>query len=294
MRPRPESEWLSVNAPDLRIISPLLWRAVHERRTHHSSPLLGNTRGRYCSALLSGLLVCGECGSHYVLAKPTYYGCTGHHDRGPAICANGRLARRDVIEERVVQGVFERVFAEDMVEYVTMHVREAVRRLTMPQADARCQQECELAQARRELDNVLAAIRAGLSTPSTKALLESCERRVVRLEALLSAPMVVPEVDVLPGQVERYLSDLRGSLTTDTTAARRLLRSLLEPIHLRPVGQQLMGELKGNLWFLLDQDSQKVANHGAGSPSHIVPYHRVQVSWLPPARLRRFTAKHDS
>lgn len=91
MRPRPKSEWLSVDVPDLRIVPADLWRAAQDRRTRRRSPLRGNTRGRYTSALLSGLLVCDPCGSHYVLAKPTYYGCTAHHDRGPAICTNGRL-----------------------------------------------------------------------------------------------------------------------------------------------------------------------------------------------------------
>ncbi|MHB8731758.1 MAG: recombinase family protein [bacterium] len=264
MRTRPEAEWLSVDAPDLRIVPPDLWQAVQDRRTRRRSPLTGNTRGRYTSALLSGLLVCDPCGSHYVLARPTYYGCTAHHDRGPAICANGRLARRDVIERRVLEAVFEQVFAEDMIEYVTMHVREALRRLSAPQADARRQRDCELAHARRELGNVLAAIRSGLSSPSTKALLESCERRVAELEAALAVPVIVPQVDVLPAQVERYLSDLRGTLTTDTAAARRLLGSLLEPIRLRPVGRQLVGELRGNLWFLLGGEGREVANYGAG------------------------------
>ena len=83
--------------------------------------------------------------------------------------------------------------------------------------------------------------------PSTKTLLESCERRVAEQEAALAVPVVVPQVDVLSAQVERYLRDLRGTLTMDTTTARRLLGSLLEPIRLRPVGRQLVGELRGNL-----------------------------------------------
>jgi len=266
MRPRPESEWIQVEAPELRIVPPDLWRAVQDRRARRRSPLLGNTRGRYTSALLSGLLVCDPCGSHYVLAKPRYYGCTAHHDRGNAICSNGRLARRDVIEDRVVQLVFEQVFAADAVEYVTAQVNEAIRRLCIPQADLRRQRERALSQARRELENVLAAIRAGLLTPATKALLEECERQVAELEAALAMPEVMPQLDVLPERVESYLRDLRGTLNTDTATARLLLSSLLEPIRLRPVGRQLVGELRGNLAFLLEEDGA-VANYGAGSPS---------------------------
>ncbi len=263
MRPRPESEWIQVKVPELRILPPDLWRAVQERRAQRRSPLLGNTRGRYTSALLSGLLVCDPCGSHYVLATPRYYGCTAHHDRGNAICSNGRLARRDLLEDRVIHLVFEQVFAADAVEYVTAHVNETIRHLSAPRADLRRQRERELAQARRELENVLAAIRAGLATLATKALLEECERRVAELEAVLAVPEVMPRLDVLPQRVERYLRDLRGTLNTDTAAARRLLSSLLEPIRLRPVGRQLAGELRGNLAFLLGED-RVFANSGAG------------------------------
>ncbi len=264
MRRRPESDWVQVEAPELRIVPGDLWRAVQDRRAHRLSPLLGNTRGRYTSALLSGLLVCDPCGSHYVLSKPRYYGCTAHHDRGNAICSNGRLARRDVIEDRVIQLMFEQVFAADTVEYVTAQVKDAIQHQWAPQADRRRQRERDLAQARRELENVLAAIRAGLMTPATKALLEGCEQRVAELEATLTIPEVMPRLNMLPERVESYLRDLRGTLNTDTTAARRLLSSLLEPIRLRPVGRHLMGELRGNLAFLLGEEDRMVANYGAG------------------------------
>lgn len=55
----------------------------------------------------------------------------------------------------------------------------------------------------------------------------------------------------------------RACLYTDTAAARQLISSLLEPIRLRPVGHQLVGELRGNLAFLLGEDGM-VANFGAG------------------------------
>lgn len=58
-------------------------------------------------------------------------------------------------------------------------------------------------------------------------------------------PEVVPQFDVLPERVERYLRDLHGTLKTDTAAARRLLSSLLEPIRLRPVGVPARGRNPG-------------------------------------------------
>lgn len=51
--------------------------------------------GKY---LLSGLLVCSECGSRFVIADTRSYGCAGHLNRGA--CKNNLRVRRDVVEDR--------------------------------------------------------------------------------------------------------------------------------------------------------------------------------------------------
>jgi site-specific DNA recombinase len=262
MRPRPPSEWIWTDAPELRIIPQTLWQSVQARRQGRRREARGNVRGRRAAALLSGLLQCGSCGSHYVLNTPRYYGCTAHRDRGPAICPNGRLVRRDKFEELILQLVFQEVFSAETVAYVTRRVNEALERLTATPDEVRQRRERELSQAQRELANVREAIRQGIVTPTTKALLEECEERVTACEAALHAAAPrQKKVTALPSLVEGYLRDLRATLDTDRDRARSLLAKLIGPITLRPDGTRLVGEVRGNLPALLDVE---FAKSGAG------------------------------
>ena len=61
---RPESEWIKVKHPNLRIIDDLLWQRVLARLKDARDKSHPNTlakRGRPSKYLLSGLMVCGEC-----------------------------------------------------------------------------------------------------------------------------------------------------------------------------------------------------------------------------------------
>ena len=262
MRMRPRSEWVWTDAPELRIIPQKLWESVQARRQGRCHEARGNVRGRRARALLSGLLECGACGSHYVLNNPRYYGCTAHRDRGPAICANGRLVRRDTFEALILRLVFEEVFSPEVVAYVTKRVNVALERLTATPDEVRQRRERELSQARWELDNVRNAIRQGIVTPTTKDLLEECEQRVAACEAALrAATLGQKKVTALPSLVEGYLRDLRATLDTDTDRARSLLAKLIGTVTLRPDGNRLVGEVRGNLPALLDIE---VAKYGAG------------------------------
>jgi site-specific DNA recombinase len=262
MRTRPQSEWIWTDAPDLRIIPQALWESVQARRQGRRREARGNVRGRRATALLSGLLECGTCGSHYVLNTPRYYGCTAHRDRGPAICANGRLVRRDRFEELILRLVFEEVFSPEAVAHVTRRVNEALERLTATPDEVRQRRERELSQASWELKNVREAIRQGIVTPTTKTLLEECEQRVAECEAALRAAAPrQKKVTALPSLVEDYLRDLRTTLDTDRDRARSLLAKLIGPITLRPDGGRLVGEVRGNLPALLDVE---FAKSGAG------------------------------
>jgi hypothetical protein len=67
MRVRPPEEWVCTDAPELRIIPQALWEAVQARRVARRLTVRGHQQGKRPKYLLSGLLVCGECGSHYIV-----------------------------------------------------------------------------------------------------------------------------------------------------------------------------------------------------------------------------------
>ncbi len=80
-RKRPESEWLRIEAPELRIISQVVWEQVEERRTRNQRAYLRGEGGRILSRpsgehshskyLLSSLAKCITCGGSIVAIKRT-------------------------------------------------------------------------------------------------------------------------------------------------------------------------------------------------------------------------------
>lgn len=110
-------------------------------------------------------------------------------------------------------------------------------------------------------------IRAGIGTPTTRKMLEGAERLVAdRKAALRALPTGRPILPPIEETVGSYLNDLRGTLTTDITAAPELLTRGIQTITVRPVGGQLVAEMRGSLVGLLEFETI-CPNDGAGSPS---------------------------
>lgn len=264
MRMRPQEEWVTVEAPDLRIIPDDLWESVQARRAGRRQVARGNLRGRQPKYLFSGLLVCQECGSNYIIHTGRYYACSAHVNRGPSICSNGRFARRDRLEEVLLQAIFAEVFSPDTVAYLARKVNEALERLAATPNRLSNRLQFELDQAQGELENIKTAIRRGIITDTTKTMLEEAERRVAELKgAFRVVPARSQKVTALPSTVEAYLKDLKGTLGRDTDRARGLLARLVGRIALRRMGDRLVAEMAGNLPGLINLDGC-LGKDGAG------------------------------
>lgn len=233
-RQRDPSEWITVPAPQLRIVSDEVWAAA-QARWKPAKP--GKQHPR---TLLSGLMICGVCGAHYVAKSAKYYGCAGNMNRGPTVCANGQLTRRDVLEPAIVGLVKDQMYSPDAIAYATSVYAEMVRKRSQKWERAR---KRELLQAAKEMDGIKSAIRAGVITPTTKAMLEEAEAKMARLSA---EPKLPPPSDV--GTVtRRYLKKLDEWLYKDTERARAILAMLVEKIVLKPTAEGLVAELSGDL-----------------------------------------------
>src|SRR5262249_15717567 len=123
-KPRPQSEWVTVDAPHLRIVSDERFAGV-QRRFEITQKLWGGevkglARGQQRQVyLFSGLLRCGECGGSITLVggraktSRSEYGCSLHAQRGDAICTNDLLIRRDHLENQLISGLEAHVLQED-------------------------------------------------------------------------------------------------------------------------------------------------------------------------------------
>src|SRR5262245_28882070 len=97
-RINPETEWVRVEAPELRIISNELWNeAQRMRRRHRDQPAQNCRRPK---RLLSGLLRCGQCGGAFTIVRPGKYGCATHREKGT--CTNASQISVNQLENRVL------------------------------------------------------------------------------------------------------------------------------------------------------------------------------------------------
>ena len=268
MRVRPKSEWIWVDVPDLRIVPDELWERVQVRREQRAW-MPGAHVGARRKYLLSGLLRCGECSGNYVVqfhrAGEIHYGCAVHHDRGPEVCGNRALVRRDRIEQVTLGYVFADLFTPSRLDYLTQAVNAALARMLHQTPDIVVQRERALADARRELENIMNAIRVGIITPTTKTMLLDAERRVIALEQVTREGRRRPApVASVRSVVERYLHDLRGTLETNVDEARRMLALAIDKIVLKRDGTNLVAEFCGRLAGVLSLETDLLGSIGAG------------------------------
>ena len=124
-RINPISEWITTEVPELRVIGDDLWQAAKMRKAEVAKLFEATISGlrdarakkmhgaRRPAFLLSGLLTCGCCQGRYGIMFEDRYGCLNHFRRGT--CGNKRTIRRDVIEQRALSGLTERLVSADAV-----------------------------------------------------------------------------------------------------------------------------------------------------------------------------------
>ena len=130
------------------LIDRRLWNRVQKRL----ATIGGERRGRKASYPLSGILVCGHCGSGMTGCKPNgkvVYRCPGMKEKGPDFCA----APYQVREDQILPFIMERLGAE------IDSIREL---LTAPPNDLRspktAERQKQLAEERDKLDKDIATV----------------------------------------------------------------------------------------------------------------------------------------
>ncbi len=219
---RHESAWITHQIESQRLVSDELWFAAQKRlnRSAHDKRLKrGGGKPRY---LLSGLLVCAECGAHYILADRIKYACSSYI--GGKACHNHVWVRRDRLEDLLVKPLTDRlsrVYAEQMAAEVTGLYAEALRE--REQRAEEVPQELAAIDARIErLREWLRIGHADLTPDELAAALTVAEGKRREL-AMTSAqdPEVPRALSKLPDVADRYRRLLVAGLSGDPEAAAR-------------------------------------------------------------------------
>jgi hypothetical protein len=171
-RARGTEEWITVPAPQLRIVDEELWTAVHERLAASRASYLRGTKGQLWGRpargveskyLLPGLARCGVCnGSLYVKTRSHgrkrayFYGCTSFHLRGSSVCTNSLEVPMPASDAAVLAAIEQDVLRP---EIITAALRKALERLR-PAAD-------QSQSLRQSLEKQLATIERDLGRLTT-------------------------------------------------------------------------------------------------------------------------------
>ena len=214
------------------IVDKALFLEVAERLKTKKNPQ-GRHRenGEY---LLTGKLFCGLCGTPMVGISGTgqhgelhyYYVCQKR--RLEHACKKANVAR-DWLEREVVRATLDHVLKPETIQWVADAVmafqeREENSAVLVGLRD-------QLSQNKREVDNVLKAIRAGIITASTQRLLVDLEAEGSRLEDAIcreEASMAHVERDFIVYWMERF----RGGSVEDAAFRRKVIDSFVNAVFL--------------------------------------------------------------
>lgn len=240
---RPESEWIETEGP--AIVSREVWDAVRGRATPRK--LHGGRAGGGPRYLLSGILVCGICGSKLVAAgaRGSHYYCSTYRHGGETACSMAIGARRDVAESGVLDPIRENLLSDQAIELAVDLMgqwrredrTEAVRPAELEEIDRRIERlEGQVAQGALERQDI---------APSIAALLE---RRRSLLAGSWRKATSQTKVNTLEA-AERYRAAaerLRATLDGPVADARVALHEMTGDLVCRPEGDELMTQLSLN------------------------------------------------
>lgn len=226
---RPESEWITTEHPELAIITLEMWEAAQKRIRGKRAPWVvvshGGGPGRPPKHLLSGILRCEICGGPLVVVDRYRYGCATNKDRGATVCASRLRYPKALAEQALLAGIREQLLTE---QRFNQFQRETAALLKQAAPDLEIVRR-KLTDAEKVRDNVMAAIRAGIITASTKAELVTAEAAIVATQRELEEAKAYQPAQLLPRVRERWRSivDRLADVARNVQQAREAIRELL-------------------------------------------------------------------
>ena len=232
--PVPESEWIRVAAPELRIISDELWQQVQDRkaktRAHYvrtpGDKLAGKPEsGVVARYMLSGIARCGVCGGTMTMLggyhRKRYY-CLQRAHRGAAYCSNKGGVPMDVLDQAVLAVLYDELLSDPARLWKMIQAHDAQRQLEREaHQGTRVNVEKEVARLETQIGRLVAALAAG--TASADITTAITDRRA-QVAALQVAPALTPVTKA------RYLTGY---------AAFRVMLNSRHPLAVRQVLRKL-------------------------------------------------------
>ena len=246
---KPESEWFVSDDESLRIVPQDLWERVRARREdvrgiwpggkgrRGFSEKQGGRVRAFPEYLLSGAMVCGECGRSVVLVSGKgdgYYGCVAARNEG---CDNRVKVPRLLAEKIIVDALQQRLADAPAIQYVFKRLQKEVAGLSSDVPETLRRMKAQLGNERRRRDNLVNFVAEGQGSDAIRERLAQTEQTVSSLEVQIqeltrcSRGFHVPSLRT----IERRCANLRALLDSSVEQSALVLRELLGKIRLYPV-----------------------------------------------------------
>ena len=258
----PESEWIRVPVPELRIVEQELWEKVKERQSElpeQKEKFWQAKRPRY---LLSGLLKCGCCGGGFAKANHGRYGCSTAKNKGT--CSNKLKIEQDRLERLVLSTLQNRLMnPRRCKEFCEEYVRR-MNEIHMHRQAQLARYKSERSRLEGAKKRIVQAVIDGFANKALKEELDGVEARCDELDRLLSQDEDMP-VLLHPNMGLRYYEEVKQLIRTmeddeQRGEATQILRSLIDRIELVPNDEEsdltvnLYGELAGILAIAMHRE----------------------------------------
>lgn len=199
---RAKDEWITTEAPTLRIVDEDLWNAVQARNAEQARTVGTLARGPKARYLLSGIGRCAECGGPMRSdnGKVSYetvrvYNCAWHRDRGPAVCQNGLRRPIAAVDRAVLAWVRENILQEDVILRALHVLRQRLTDTAKTTSTEAPELEDEARKLRAEIERLGEAIVSTRDAPTTLVrMMAEREKRLTVIEARLASIKTAPSV----------------------------------------------------------------------------------------------------
>lgn len=270
---RPQEQWITLDAPELQIVSEADWNAVRDLRDS-----LAGVRPEYQrrpKKLLSGLTFCGTCGGSWILRGPDRWGCGRHKSKGT--CTNGRTTTTKILEQEVFRGFREQLLDPKLVSIYFKEWHEARLARTRKAAKDRAGLERKLTTLDAKVKRLVAAVAdGGDEFIEIRDALRQARAERDELRAELSEIDTGSVIELHPGIADEYyrqVEEWTAAFESGDEEAQRFafhkIRSLIDRVVVYPAPEgrgtviEFEGRLKAILGLATGQAPQMWVSAGA-------------------------------
>jgi site-specific DNA recombinase len=275
-RVRPQSEWVRVEVPELRIISDELWERVQEVNRQMKDKIYGRRLGGFNRTpqsrtyIFSGVLYCGVCGGKFAViiggeASKVRYGCKNHRFRDT--CTNKMTILWKRLEPQLISAIAKNLLDPRLEQQLICDFSKQLKarieleeRLASEAVSTSPKLQAERSELEKQANHLVDAIAQHGCSSFLSAELARVESRLVEVDRLLTVKPTLKRPTFTDDEIREFLQkecrDFAELLTSDPETARREIQNRIKKLTLTPkqTPHGTMLEVSGDVGLLRTGD----------------------------------------